>query len=405
MSGPSIRIVEDVAQVEGGHAIVIVEGKGQYLGDGTIGIRRLGYEAAHLSAEGWRVADARVTADRYEIRDGALFFYIGPDVTRHLTSDDHVAVEVNGIPGQAVLAWPMITPFYEGKTEFRRFSARPRVAPPPPVPAGDEEPTVIVPLPPPPPPPPPPPSAETAPPPLLPDPDEIARRRGEQGPVKAGPPLLTVALAVIWCAACLGAGATAWTFLAAGEPQTTAGTTPPPALPDNPTRPTIDLPPVTELPPSPPPPPAVEPPVAPPAEPPVAVPTPAPAPAPAPAGPRSVQDIVRSATSPQQIFDEALQFRARGDYQGMLLLLENAAERGHGQAMLEIARLYDPASFIAGQPFSRANPAQAAKFYRKAEAAGVAEAGPALAALKALLDQKAAAGDAEARAAIATYWP
>lgn len=387
MSGPSIRIVEDVAQVEGGHAIVIVEGKGQYLGDGTIGIRRLGYEAAHLSAEGWRVADARITADRYEIRDGALFFYIGPDVTRHLTSDDHVAVEVNGIPGQAVLAWPMITPFYEGKTEFRRFSARPRMPPPPPppVPAGDEEPTVMVPLP-----PPPPPAAEVAPPPLRPDPEEVARRKGEQEQTKSGPPVLTIALAVIWCAVCLGTGAAAWTFLAAGEPRTTAEANPPPALPDNPTRPTIDLPPVTELPPvspPPPPPPAVEPPAA------------------QPAGPRSVQDIVRSATSPQQIFDEALQFRARGDYQGMLLLLENAAERGHGQAMLEIARLYDPASFIAGQPFSRANPAQAAKFYRKAEAAGVAEAGPALAALKALLDQKAAAGDAEARATIATYWP
>ncbi|MFA5119854.1 hypothetical protein [Zavarzinia sp.] len=73
--------------------------------------------------------------------------------------------------------------------------------------------------------------------------------------------------------------------------------------------------------------------------------------------------------------------------------------------MMEIARLYDPATFIAGQPFSKANPAQAAKFYRKAEAAGSAEAGPALAALKKRLDALAAQGDADAKAALATYWP
>ncbi|PWR19894.1 hypothetical protein DKG75_15690 [Zavarzinia compransoris] len=406
-----MRIVEDVAQVEGGHAIVIVEGKGQYLGDGTLGIRRLGYEAAHLAAEGWRVADARVTADRYEIRDGAIQFYLGPEVTRHLTSDDHVAIDVNGIPGQAVLAWPMITPFYEGKTEFRRFSARPRPAPveppaPASAPAPDEEPTVImVPLHARAPQPQLPPESETVrptpmppPPPLGPDPDEVARRKGSQPEKPAGGRVLAVVLPVVWCLAALGIGAAAWHFRPQGEAVATAPAETPPALPDNP--PSIDLPPVTDLPPE-------TLPETPPQTPPVAETPPQnpTLPDPQPPAARSVQDIVRSATSPQQIYDEALKFRARGDYQGMLLLLENAAERGHGEAMLEIGRLYDPATFIAGQPFSRANPAQAAKFYRKAEAAGVPEAATALAALKTLLDQKAAGGDAEARAALAAYWP
>ncbi|PWR18507.1 hypothetical protein DKG74_19000 [Zavarzinia aquatilis] len=148
-------------------------------------------------------------------------------------------------------------------------------------------------------------------------------------------------------------------------------------------------------------------------------PSPAPAPAPGPvagvpatptptatpAGEPGVQDIVRAAGTPQEIYDWAQKFKAKGDVQGMLLLLENAAERGHGGAMLDIARLYDPASFVAGKPFSKANPGQAAKFYRKAEAAGVAEAKPALEALKAVLQKQAAAGDAEAAAALATYWP
>ncbi|RJF88192.1 hypothetical protein D3874_15180 [Oleomonas cavernae] len=136
MAGPQIRIVEDKAQVDGGWAIVIVDRIGQYLGDGTIGIRRLGYDASHLSPAGWRVADARLPAERWELRDGALHLYLGPDVTEFLTPDDHVTVDVQGIAGQATVAWPSITPHYGGKTQFRSFARSVAPPPPPPPPVG-----------------------------------------------------------------------------------------------------------------------------------------------------------------------------------------------------------------------------------------------------------------------------
>ncbi|MFZ2872478.1 MAG: hypothetical protein WAZ62_20410, partial [Zavarzinia sp.] len=149
MADPVIRVVEDKAQVEGGHAIVVVEGRGQYVGNGSLGIRRLGYEAAHLSDKGWRIAESRVLADRYEVRDGTVQFYLGPEVTEFLTSDDHVAIDIDGIAGEAVLSWPAITPHYDGKAKGRRVAVKP-VAPPPPEPEPET-----------PPPPPPPPPAET----------------------------------------------------------------------------------------------------------------------------------------------------------------------------------------------------------------------------------------------------
>lgn len=342
MADPVIRVVEDKAQVEGGHAIVVVEGRGQYVGNGSLGIRRLGYEAAHLSDKGWRIAESRVLADRYEVRDGTVQFYLGPEVTEFLTSDDNVAIDIDGIAGEAVLSWPAITPHYGGKAQGRRVAVKP-AAPPPPPPAPETEP---------PPPPPPPPPVETM---------RVERMVDAPAPKSSARGWL-IGLAVLVLVA--GAAIAAYIFYPkpAPAPVAVAGG---PAAPVTPAEPA----------------------------------------APAPAGEPGVQDIVRAAGTPQEIYDWAQTFKAKGDVQGMLLLLENAAERGHGGAMLDIARLYDPATFVEGKPFSKANPGQAAKFYRKAEAAGVAEAKPALEALKAVLRKQAAAGDAEAAAALAAYWP
>lgn len=343
MADPVIRIIEDKAQVEGGHAIVVVEGRGQYAGNGSLGIRRLGYEAAHLSDKGWRIAESRVLADRYEVRDGTVQFYLGPEVTEFLTSDDHVAIDIDGIAGEAVLSWPAITPHYGGKAQGRRVAVKPAAPPPPPPPEPEPEP----------PPPPPPP--------LTVDPVRVERMFDipPPKPYKRGWLIGLAALVVL-----AGAALAAYVFYPkpVPAPAAVAGG---PAAPVTPAEPAV----------------------------------------PAPAGEPGVQDIVRAAGTPQEIYDWAQKFKARGDVQGMLLLLENAAERGLGAAMLDIARLYDPATFIEGKPFSKANPGQAAKFYRKAEAAGVAEAKPALEALKAVLQKQAAAGDAEAAAALAAYWP
>ncbi|RJF88191.1 hypothetical protein D3874_15175 [Oleomonas cavernae] len=146
---------------------------------------------------------------------------------------------------------------------------------------------------------------------------------------------------LLWSLLCLAIGAAAWsnkapTLEIALPGRVTPGTPPslPPVPPTLPEVPTLPAPP----PPSPPTP---------------SPPTPSP---PAPQGDLSIVDIVRQAASAQEIYDWAHKFRDKGDFQGMLLLLENAAERGHGQAMFEIAQLYDPATFIAGKPFSKANP-------------------------------------------------
>ncbi len=380
MAGPQIRIVEDKAQVDGGWAIVVVDRLGQYLGDGTIGIRRLGYDASHLSPAGWRVADARLQAERWEIRDGALHLYLGPDVTEFLTPDDHVTIDVNGIAGQATVAWPVITPYYGGKTQFRRFAQQPAPPPPPqlPPPPPDEEPTVIV-----------------ARPPLPPPPEPVAAVEEEtirpERMVEAPSPPQRMNLGwvgpLLWCALCLAIGAAAWANRAPAPAVTIPGPTDPGAPGYIPPSPPLPPPATSDLPSNP------------------GLPDTPPASPPPPQGNLSVQDIVRQAQSAQEIYDWARKYRDKGDYQGMLLLLENAAERGHGQAAFEIAQLYDPATFVAGKPFSKANPSQAAKFYRKAEAAGVLEAKAALAALKQVLEKAAAAGDAEAKAALATYWP
>lgn len=353
MSDPIIRVVEDGAQVEGGHAVVIVEGQGDYRGDGSLGIRRLGYEAAHLAETGWRVPEARVLADRYELRDGALHLYLGPEVTEFLTPDDHVEIDVNGVGGSRVLSWPAITPHYGGKAQGRRLGARsatsasPSPPPPPPVPP---EPAPV-------------PLAPQAAPPAV---EAVRPERMVDVPTER--PASRFWLVALVLAVLVGVGAVAvYRYVVAPRPGPQAAA---PA-------PVAGAPPATPA-------------------------TPA---APATEGQRSVQDIVRAAANPGEIYDEAQKFKARGDVQGMLLLLENAAEQGHARAMMDIARLYDPATFEAGKPFSHANPGQAAKFYRKAEAAGAAEAKPALDALHILLQKAAEGGDAEAKAALATYWP
>ncbi len=54
--------------------------------------------------------------------------------------------------------------------------------------------------------------------------------------------------------------------------------------------------------------------------------------------------------------------------------------QNHGPALLAIGRWYDPAHYSAEtSPFSQPNPEQAASYYARARAAGVAEAADALA--------------------------
>ncbi|MDR2604636.1 MAG: hypothetical protein LBC55_04705 [Desulfovibrio sp.] len=77
------------------------------------------------------------------------------------------------------------------------------------------------------------------------------------------------------------------------------------------------------------------------------------------------------------------------------LLVEDAAQKGHPEAMLLVAGWYDP--LVAGDKGSIKTDAEAAfNWYTKAAQAGVAEAAERLAALKERLASEAAAGNREA---------
>lgn len=80
---------------------------------------------------------------------------------------------------------------------------------------------------------------------------------------------------------------------------------------------------------------------------------------------------------------------------GAFLLLEDAAQKGQPEAMFLVGQYYDP---VCTLPRGTIQPdvAQAADWYRKAAQAGIAEAQPALDALKAHLETKARGGDEEA---------
>jgi hypothetical protein len=73
--------------------------------------------------------------------------------------------------------------------------------------------------------------------------------------------------------------------------------------------------------------------------------------------------------------------------------------------MTALARLYDPATFRAGEPFSVADSRQAARLYRDAAQGGDAAAAPLREALRATLQAAADDGDQVARLTLQDYWP
>ncbi len=183
---------------------------------------------------------------------------------------------------------------------------------------------------------------------------------------------------------------------------------PPEPVPERPADPEPVLPPPQPPPLEPPPqePPPQEPPPAP-AMTPGPPPTPPPAP---PTGPQPrpgqtspadfARTLVQGGLSPERAFELA-QFhlgQSPPDTELALLLLEQAADRSHGPALVAYGRMYDPVQFDRSRsPFSGPNPARAAELYRRAQQAGDPDAAPALAALRAWLERAAAGGDPEAQ--------
>jgi len=96
---------------------------------------------------------------------------------------------------------------------------------------------------------------------------------------------------------------------------------------------------------------------------------------------------------------------ARAGNLAVSLLSVAASSHNHAQARLALGRLYDPATFKPGGPFSAANPGRALDEFGRAAEAGLAEARTARDALVARLRQDVAGTDPaaadRARAALA----
>ena len=114
--------------------------------------------------------------------------------------------------------------------------------------------------------------------------------------------------------------------------------------------------------------------------------------------------IVAQAKTLEEILTAAKAYREKGDWNNALPLYIAAAERGSGPARITLGRLYDPNGFQAGQPFSKPNPRQAAKFYAEAEEADAPDAKALRAALKQWLEARAKDGDNEAAMTLKDYW-
>jgi hypothetical protein len=116
-------------------------------------------------------------------------------------------------------------------------------------------------------------------------------------------------------------------------------------------------------------------------------------------------EVVAAAPDAAGILRVAQRRQQQGRFDDVIPLLQTAAERGEAEAAFSLARLYDPVGFIAGRPFQEPNPFEAAKLYRDAQQRGHAGAAERRAALRAFLETRAAAGDREARSALAEFWP
>jgi hypothetical protein len=116
-------------------------------------------------------------------------------------------------------------------------------------------------------------------------------------------------------------------------------------------------------------------------------------------------EVVAAAPDAAGILRVALRRQEQGRYSDVIPLLQTAAERGEAEAAFALARLHDPVDFVAGRPFQEPNGYEAAKLYRQAAQRGHAGAEQRRAALRTSLEQRATAGDRDARDALAEFWP
>jgi hypothetical protein len=130
---PEIRIHEDAAHAEGGHAVIEVTGIGA-AGSGRFRLHREGYVHGNLGPGGWQVAETLLEPTRTETLGDGIRLYVGPELVRWLESGP-VMIALPEAGFAAAAFWPDIAPLHEEAGGSRRFAAgdpRARPASPPP---------------------------------------------------------------------------------------------------------------------------------------------------------------------------------------------------------------------------------------------------------------------------------
>lgn len=117
------------------------------------------------------------------------------------------------------------------------------------------------------------------------------------------------------------------------------------------------------------------------------------------------REVVAAAPDSAGILRVAQLRQQQGRYDDAIPLLEVAAERNVAEAWFILARLYDPVDFVAGRPFREPSGFESARHYREAARRGHTAAEAPRAALRSFLQQRADAGDRDARAALTEFWP
>jgi hypothetical protein len=117
------------------------------------------------------------------------------------------------------------------------------------------------------------------------------------------------------------------------------------------------------------------------------------------------REVVAAAPDAPGILLVAKRRQQEGRFDDAVALLEEAAERRQAEASFLLAQLLDPVGFVAGRPFQQPDAFQAARRYTEAVCGGHAAAEAPRAALRAHLEQRAAAGETEARDALAEFKP
>jgi hypothetical protein len=144
-----IRIFEDPAHPEGGHAVVEVTGLARAGGTGRFRLFREGYVHGNLGPGGWQVSEALLEATRAEPLGTGIRLYIGPELVRWIESGP-VMVALPEADFAAAAFWPDISPLHEEADGARRFAAgdpRARAAPAPPRPQPSPAPAAPAPTP------------------------------------------------------------------------------------------------------------------------------------------------------------------------------------------------------------------------------------------------------------------